>query len=88
MKQLFRIEACSHPSWCVAMEEEMNALELNHTWDLVSLPLRKKEVSCKWVLDVKMNLSIFVSRLKVWLFAKVYAQTTYSVDYSETLSSR
>ena len=67
MKQLYPIEACSHSSWCVAMKEEMNALEHNHTWDLVSLPSRKKAIGCKWVFDVKMNLSGFVYRLKVCL---------------------
>jgi hypothetical protein len=31
-------EALSHPGWRKAMEEEMHALDLNHTWDLVHKP--------------------------------------------------
>uniref|UniRef100_A0A2N9EUP8 Integrase catalytic domain-containing protein n=1 Tax=Fagus sylvatica TaxID=28930 RepID=A0A2N9EUP8_FAGSY len=31
-------ETLSHPGWRKAMEEEMHALDLNHTWDLVHKP--------------------------------------------------
>lgn len=31
-------EALSHPQWKEVMINEMNALEKNQTWDLVSLP--------------------------------------------------
>jgi hypothetical protein len=30
------------------MNEELQALEKNHTWDIVSLPQGKKPVGCKW----------------------------------------
>ena len=33
-------EALSHPGWRKAMEEEMHALELNHTWDLIPKPAK------------------------------------------------
>ncbi|XP_057994504.1 uncharacterized mitochondrial protein AtMg00820-like [Hevea brasiliensis] len=48
-------EALSHPGWCDAMREEMEALETNGTWYLVSLPIGKKVVGCKWVFTVKVN---------------------------------
>ena len=38
-------EALTHPSWCNAMIEEMDALTDNGTWDLVHLPTRKKAIS-------------------------------------------
>lgn len=31
------IQAKEHPQWVQAMEEELNALEQNDTWELVSL---------------------------------------------------
>ena len=35
--------------WQVAMDEEMNSLKKNTTWEIVSLPLGRKLVQCKWV---------------------------------------
>ncbi|KAK3027217.1 hypothetical protein RJ639_040806 [Escallonia herrerae] len=43
-------EALSHPGWHNAMLEEIQALDDNHTWDLVNLPEGKKAVGCKWEL--------------------------------------
>ncbi|CAH9073771.1 unnamed protein product [Cuscuta epithymum] len=67
------------------MVEEMNALDLNGTWDLVDLPTGKKSIGCKWVFAVKVNSDGSVARLKARLVAKGYAQT-YGVDYSDTFS--
>ncbi|CAH9142653.1 unnamed protein product [Cuscuta epithymum] len=78
-------EALSHPEWRHAMVEEMNALDLNGTWDLVDLPTGKKSIGCKWVFAVKVNPDGSVARLKARLVAKGYAQT-YGVDYSNTFS--
>ena len=41
--------AWNDPRWQVAMDEEMNSLQKNSTWELVSLPLGRKLVQCKWV---------------------------------------
>ena len=42
------------PRWQVAMEEAMNSLQKNTTWELVSLPLGRKLVQCKWVFRNKV----------------------------------
>ena len=78
-------EALSHPGWCSAMIEEMDALNGNGTWNLVHLPTGKKAIGCRWVFVVKVNQDGSVARLKAWLVAKGYAQT-YGVDYSDTFS--
>ncbi|CAM8937083.1 unnamed protein product [Rhodiola kirilowii] len=78
-------EALSHPDWRNAMIEEMNALDANCTWDLVSLPVGKKCIGCRWVYTVKVNSDGSVARLKARLVAKGYAQT-YGNDYSDTFS--
>ena len=68
-------EALSHPGWCSAMIEEMDALNGNGTWNLVHLPIGKKVIGCRWVFAVKVNSDGSVARLKARLVAKGYAQT-------------
>ena len=43
------------PRWQVAMNEEMNSLKKNTTWELVSLPSGSKLVQCKWVFRTKVD---------------------------------
>src|SRR5262249_9217324 len=67
------------------MLEEINALDENHTWNLVDLPKGQKAVGCKWVFAVKVNPDGSVARLKAKLVVKGYAQI-HGVDYSDTFS--
>uniref|UniRef100_A0A2N9IR39 Fibronectin type III-like domain-containing protein n=1 Tax=Fagus sylvatica TaxID=28930 RepID=A0A2N9IR39_FAGSY len=78
-------EALSHPGWRKAMEEEMHALDLNHTWDLVHKPAGTSIIGCRWVFTVKQNPDGTVDRLKARLVAKGFTQT-YGLDYTETFS--
>uniref|UniRef100_A0A2N9IA04 Integrase catalytic domain-containing protein n=1 Tax=Fagus sylvatica TaxID=28930 RepID=A0A2N9IA04_FAGSY len=78
-------EALSHPGWRKAMEEEMHALELNHTWDLIPKPAGTSIVGCRWVFTVKQNPDGTVDRLKARLVAKGFTQT-YGLDYTKTFS--
>ena len=43
------------PRWQVAMDEEMNSLQKNTTWELVPLPPGRKLVQCKWVFWTKVS---------------------------------
>ena len=67
------------------MHEEMAALGVNETWELVPLPEGKKSIGCKWVYKVNHNSDGTVSRYEARLVAKGYAQT-YGIDYEETFS--
>jgi hypothetical protein len=78
-------QVVGNPKWDNAMDEEMAALDANATWELVALPKDKKAIGCKWVYKVKHNADGSVSRYKVRLVAKGYAQT-YGIDYEETYS--
>ena len=57
-------EALSHPGWRSAMIEDIDALNGIGTWNLVHLPNRKKDIGCRWVFVVKVNLDSSVARLK------------------------
>ncbi|KAG8484966.1 hypothetical protein CXB51_021384 [Gossypium anomalum] len=49
-------EAMSNPDgvkWKQAMNEEMQSLHKNRTWELVTLPKGKKAIGCKWVYAKK-----------------------------------
>lgn len=35
-------QATLHPGWQEAMAKELEALETNKTWEVISLPIRKK----------------------------------------------
>ncbi|EOY08714.1 Cysteine-rich RLK (RECEPTOR-like protein kinase) 8, putative [Theobroma cacao] len=73
------------PKWKEAMIEEMKALVKNETWELVTPPLGKKPVGCKWVFIVKHKADGSVERYKAKLVAKGFTQT-YGVDYQETFA--
>ncbi|MCO5559565.1 hypothetical protein L7F22_013166 [Adiantum nelumboides] len=64
------------------MNEEMDALYGNETWDSMPLPKGKKPIGCRWVYKVKHSSDGSVSRYKDRLLAKGYAQT-YGIDYEE-----
>jgi hypothetical protein len=67
------------------MEEEMNALEKNETWEIVPLPPSKKTIRCRWIFIVKNNSDGSVNRYKIRMVAKGYTQT-YDIDYDETFA--
>ena len=47
------------------MEEEMNSLYKNDTWELTVLPKGKKAIGCKWVYAKKQGPS-----KKIWCATK------------------
>ena len=78
-------KAAKDPRWVEAMNEEMQALSKNETWDLVPSSHHQKAIGCRWIFKVKDNASGTVNRYKAWLVTKGYAQT-HNVDYEETFA--
>ena len=67
------------------MNDEIVALERNHTWSLVPLPPGHKAIGCRWVYKIKHNSDGSVERYKARWVAKGYTQVE-GVDYKETFS--
>ena len=68
------------------MQEEMQSLEKNDTWDVVCLPKHKKVVRCKWIFKRKESLSPSEPpRFKARLVAKGFSQIP-GVDYNDVFS--
>ncbi|KAJ9536138.1 hypothetical protein OSB04_un000681 [Centaurea solstitialis] len=70
--------ASTHSSkWLVAMQEEMESLLKNNTWDLCPLPKGNRAIPNKWVFKVKDD-----NRYKARLVAKGFAQRK-GIEYDD-----
>jgi hypothetical protein len=71
--------------WKVAMNEDMNSLMKNDTWDLVEKPENRSVIDNRWVYKVKLNLDCSLDKFKATLIAKGCSQKA-GTDYDETFS--
>ena len=54
------------------MDEEIDAIERNETWELTELPPKKKVIGVKWVYKTKCNAEGKIDRHKARLLVKGY----------------
>ncbi|KAG8488618.1 hypothetical protein CXB51_016586 [Gossypium anomalum] len=72
--------------WMFAIQEEMESLHKNRTWDLLKLPKDKKVVRYKWVFKKKEGTpGLEEPRYKARLVAKGYSQIP-GVDFTNVFS--
>ena len=67
------------------MNEDIDAIEKNQTWDLVDIPIDKTSIGIKWVYKTKLNEKWELEKHKERLVSKRYAQQ-YGVEYDENFS--
>lgn len=70
--------------WLKAMQEEMDSLHKNHTYDLVERPKRKRVLKNKWIFKLKTSENL-QPRYKARLVVKGFAQEK-GVDFDEIFS--
>ena len=63
-------EAHTDPLWQQAMNEELDALHKNNTWDVGDLPPGQSVVGCRWVYKIKTKADGSIERYKARLVAK------------------
>jgi hypothetical protein len=79
------LQASQDDHWIKAMNEELDQIEKNQTWDLVPRPKDKNVIGTKWVYINKLNEDGHIVRNKARLVCKGYAQVE-GVDFEETFS--
>nr|GEU99413.1 ribonuclease H-like domain-containing protein [Tanacetum cinerariifolium] len=78
-------KAFKFPHWVDAMNQKMNALLRNGTWDVVELPKDRNDIGSKWIYKIKYQSSGEIDRFKARLVAQGFSQKE-GIDYEETFS--
>ncbi len=78
-------EASEDKDWIATMNEELDRIEQNNTWELVPRPTDKNVIGSKWVFKNKLNEQGQIVRNKARLVCKGYAQVE-GQDFDETFA--
>ncbi|PHT40240.1 Retrovirus-related Pol polyprotein from transposon TNT 1-94 [Capsicum baccatum] len=72
--------------WTAAMQEEVESLLKNETWDLVMLPEGKRVISCKWIFKRKEGIpGVENARYKARFVVRGFDQQE-GIDFNEVFS--
>jgi len=67
------------------MIEELKSIEKNQTWELVSLPHKKRSIAVRWVYKVKVKPTREIAKYKVRLVPKEFLQKL-GLDFHEVFA--
>ena len=68
------------------MDDEIQALKKNDTWDLVPRPINHNVVGCRWIFKTKLHANGSIECHKARLVAKGFSQI-HGLDFEDTFSS-
>lgn len=71
--------------WVEAMNEEMNSMLENETWELVELSEGRKAIGSKWTYKIKKDACGKIQRYKARLVAQGFSQK-FGTDYDEVFA--
>ena len=71
--------------WAQAMDEEIECIEKNQTWELVDVPKDKDVVSIKWIYMTKEDADGNVQKHKARMVARGFTQQP-DIDFNETFA--
>ena len=78
-------EAVKNDVWIKVMDEEIDAIERNNTWNLVEFPEDKNCIGVKWIYKTKLNADGDVEKYKARLVSQRFSQQP-GIDYNETFA--
>ncbi|GJW29719.1 ribonuclease H-like domain-containing protein [Tanacetum coccineum] len=78
-------EASKYPHWTDDMNQEIDALLRNGTWEIVELLEGRKAIESKWIFKIKFKSSSKIDRYKARLVAQGFGQKE-GIDYEKTFS--
>jgi hypothetical protein len=64
------------------MENEVNSLKKNDTWEIIDQPTRKSPITAKWIYKIKRDAQGEIAKLKARLVARGFQQIE-GIDFLE-----
>jgi hypothetical protein len=78
-------EAEQDMAWQAAMQEEINSVKRNQTWELADLPQGHRAITLKWVYKLKRNEAREIVKHKARLVARGFVQQE-GIDFNEVFA--
>jgi hypothetical protein len=78
-------EAEQNATWQAAMQEEIDSVKRNQTWELADLPQGHRVITLKWVYKLKRNEAGEIVKHKARLVARGFVQQE-GIDFDEVFA--